>query len=96
MARAVEDILAVWRSGERLLGVLPDTSPDRAAVAREVEAMRSLYQSLTGQAAMSRTMLSRAKLIAAEARATIERAEDRVNAAGGTGPGPASSSEPAS
>jgi hypothetical protein len=85
MARAVEDVLALWREGERLLEALPPTSVERSAIADEVEALRALYRELTDQRQLTTAMLARADGVARDARGVLERARRRLDGPAGSG-----------
>lgn len=78
MAVPIEEVLALWREGERILGQLPDDAVDRRLVEAQVETLRGIYHRLSSQAATSGTAVEMSLRQIDAARASLERAKARL------------------
>jgi hypothetical protein len=79
VARALDEVLALWREGERLLEELPPDSPDRRPVQVHVYQLRRIYRRLT-DTRIPRTAEHMATSLEAveRARATLASAQARL------------------
>jgi hypothetical protein len=78
MSVRMEEVLALWREGERILEQLPRDAPDRPIVEAEVESLRGLYQRLTSKIESSGIALETSRSWIESSRATLERAKLRL------------------
>ena len=78
MALLVEEVLAAWRKGERLLESLPKLDPDRESVARSVAELRSLYSLMTDLSAVSAAKLEASRAALVRSQATIDSVRRRL------------------
>ncbi|HEV7809526.1 MAG TPA: hypothetical protein VGO64_02915 [Candidatus Limnocylindrales bacterium] len=78
MSVRMEEVLALWREGERILEQLPDDAPDRPMVEAEVESLRDLYHRLTSTIESSGIALETSRARIESSRATLERAKLRL------------------
>ncbi len=69
--RLVEDALATWRDGERLLAVLPPLSADHETVALAVVRVRAVHHRLTTTAMLADRSLRSARATIADAKLTL-------------------------
>jgi hypothetical protein len=74
----MEEVLALWREGERILEQLPQDAPDRPMVEAEVESLRALYHRLTSKIEESGIALETSRSRIDSSRATLERAKLRL------------------
>jgi hypothetical protein len=92
LARALDEVLAVWREGERLLEELPADSPDRRPVQIQVYQLRRIYRRLTDtKIPQTAEHIATSREAVERARATLARAQARLHPedAGETRPHPA-------
>lgn len=83
MARALEEVLAVWREAERVLTTLPSDSPERREVEFEVGRLRRLYGRLTDRTIPpTQEHIATSVQAVEQARRRIAQATDRVSANG--------------
>jgi hypothetical protein len=75
----VEQVLAVWRDGERLLEALPEVHPDHETVAMSVAELRALYAQMTGLSALSRNKLEISRRSLERSKATLEAVRQRLD-----------------
>ncbi|HEX5013669.1 MAG TPA: hypothetical protein VFV72_05845 [Candidatus Limnocylindrales bacterium] len=87
MALEVEEILSLWREGERLLEELADDAPQRRLVAAEVVELKRIYRRLTNESdvtahilVQSREAIATAHDAVASARTVLEGTRNRLNA----------------
>jgi hypothetical protein len=71
-AKTMEEVLALWREGERLLDTVEPGSTDHDAVVLAVERMRELYSDLGQAADISPQVAARARETIDDARALID------------------------
>jgi hypothetical protein len=79
VALLVEQVLAVWRDGERLLDALPEVHPDHETVAMSVAELRALYAQMTGLSALSRNKFETSRRALERSRATLEAVRQRLD-----------------
>ena len=83
MPTVVEELLATWREGERLLEELPPLSPDRETVMLCVAALKVDYASLTDLTGTTTAKIRATKGTIERARMVLSSAKERL-----TEPGP--------
>jgi hypothetical protein len=71
-AKTMEEVLALWREGERLLDTVEPGSTDHETVVLAVERMRELYSDLGQAADISPQVVARARETIDDARALID------------------------
>lgn len=79
MARLVEEVLHVWRLGERLLEELPPIDPDHETIRIHVAELREIYRELTESGASTRTRIAASEATLRRARASIDAANLRLS-----------------
>jgi len=80
VALLVEQVLAVWRDGERLLEALPSAHPDRETVVTSVAELRSLYAQMTDLGVLSRSKLETSRRMLERSNATLAAVRERLEA----------------
>ena len=81
VARALDEVLAVWREAERVLEALPGDSPERRPVQLEVYRLRRMYRRLTdAKTSRSEEHLAQSLETLERARGTLARANERLAA----------------
>lgn len=78
MSRQVEELLRVWREGERLLAELPPLDPDHERVRHVVAVMSHLYQDLTAEGGNTPDAIHSSTDTIVAARLTLARARARL------------------
>jgi hypothetical protein len=73
MATLIEEVLAAWRDGERVLADLPEVHPDHESVALAVAELRALYAQLTDISSQSRRRLRATNAALERTAALLER-----------------------
>jgi len=89
MATLVEEVLAVWRDAERMLGELPELHADHETVARAVAELRAIYSELTAASTQSRARIRVSEAAVARTRTLLDAARRSIEptAAGRGSPG---------
>ena len=77
----VEQVLAVWRDGERLLEALPEIHPDHETVAMSVAELRALYAEMTDLTALTRNKLQVSRRMLERSQATLQAVRARLDQA---------------
>jgi chromosome segregation ATPase len=78
VASFVEELLASWREGERVLADLPSLDPDRAAVEQAVDQLRRKYRELADESRDVQAHLAESRDVIDAARAVIAQARQRT------------------
>ena len=71
-AKTMEEVLALWREGERILDTVEPGSTDHDTVVLAVQRMRELYADLGQAADISPQVVARAREAIDDARALID------------------------
>ena len=79
----IEEVLAEWRTGERLLEQVPPLSPDHEAVQLAVDRLRAVYAELTSTSEASAALIASSRSRVTAARRSLERARERIERGSG-------------
>ena len=77
LALEVEEVLSLWREGERLLEELPGDAPQRKLVSAQVEELRRLYERLIDEPDVTAHMIDNAHEAIESARTVLAGARAR-------------------
>ena len=75
MALHIEEVLSLWREGERLLDELPVDAPERELVSAELLTLKETYKRLTEETDVSAHMIGSARETLDSAKAVLELAK---------------------
>jgi hypothetical protein len=70
--KLVAEIMAAWRRAERLVGELPDGSPELEAASRACDRLRDAFQELTHSGVVDRLSAAEARLLLRDAASDID------------------------